>query len=130
MPRSKCCSCQSRCFGQNSLLQIIRLVSFSEKGRFCIRCLLLTSCILFVRLLKVSVNFWYRLVNKINNSIGQDRDSKFLIGVLDIYGFESFTTNRCLSGMLLFSSFMVVYFLQSIAWKPCFLFIREYAIIW
>ncbi|KAI8554940.1 hypothetical protein RHMOL_Rhmol05G0134900 [Rhododendron molle] len=33
------------------------------------------------------------LVNKINNSIGQDRDSKFLIGVLDIYGFESFTTN-------------------------------------
>ncbi|KAH7859230.1 hypothetical protein Vadar_033420 [Vaccinium darrowii] len=33
------------------------------------------------------------LVNKINNSIGQDNDSKFLIGVLDIYGFESFTTN-------------------------------------
>ncbi|KAI3469890.1 hypothetical protein Pfo_026553 [Paulownia fortunei] len=33
------------------------------------------------------------LVNKINNSIGQDHDSKFLIGVLDIYGFESFKTN-------------------------------------
>ncbi|KAF5736685.1 myosin-6-like [Tripterygium wilfordii] len=33
------------------------------------------------------------LVNKINNSIGQDPDSKFLIGVLDIYGFESFKTN-------------------------------------
>lgn len=43
----------------------------------------------------------YRLVNKINSSIGQDPDSKILIGVLDIYGFESFKTNRCLTGMLL-----------------------------
>ncbi|CAI9290550.1 unnamed protein product [Lactuca saligna] len=33
------------------------------------------------------------LVNKINNTIGQDSDSKFFIGVLDIYGFESFKTN-------------------------------------
>ncbi|KAJ4969406.1 hypothetical protein NE237_016107 [Protea cynaroides] len=33
------------------------------------------------------------LVNTINNSIGQDPHSKFLIGVLDIYGFESFKTN-------------------------------------
>nr|DAD20122.1 TPA_asm: hypothetical protein HUJ06_021585 [Nelumbo nucifera] len=33
------------------------------------------------------------IVNKINSSIGQDPDSKFLIGVLDIYGFESFKTN-------------------------------------
>ncbi|KAG6503601.1 hypothetical protein ZIOFF_035917 [Zingiber officinale] len=33
------------------------------------------------------------LVNKINCSIGQDPDSKILIGVLDIYGFESFKTN-------------------------------------
>ncbi|XVF80928.1 hypothetical protein PTKIN_Ptkin15bG0114700 [Pterospermum kingtungense] len=33
------------------------------------------------------------LVNKINVSIGQDRNSKCLIGVLDIYGFESFKTN-------------------------------------
>ncbi|XP_057470098.1 myosin-8-like [Actinidia eriantha] len=33
------------------------------------------------------------LVNKINISICQDPDSKFLIGVLDIYGFESFKTN-------------------------------------
>ncbi|GAV57235.1 Myosin_head domain-containing protein/IQ domain-containing protein/DIL domain-containing protein [Cephalotus follicularis] len=33
------------------------------------------------------------LVNKINNSISQDPDSKYLIGVLDIYGFESFKTN-------------------------------------
>ncbi|VVA99827.1 unnamed protein product [Arabis nemorensis] len=33
------------------------------------------------------------IVNKINNSIGQDPDSKNMIGVLDIYGFESFKTN-------------------------------------
>ncbi|KAL6611360.1 hypothetical protein ACP70R_039288 [Stipagrostis hirtigluma subsp. patula] len=33
------------------------------------------------------------LVNKINTSIGQDPNSKLLIGVLDIYGFESFKTN-------------------------------------
>nr|XP_016436113.1 PREDICTED: myosin-8-like [Nicotiana tabacum] len=33
------------------------------------------------------------IVNKINNSIGQDPDSTFSIGVLDIYGFESFKTN-------------------------------------
>nr|KAJ0228604.1 hypothetical protein LSAT_V11C100029560 [Lactuca sativa] len=33
------------------------------------------------------------IVSKINNSIGQDPNSKFLIGVLDIYGFESFKSN-------------------------------------
>ncbi|KAG8099976.1 hypothetical protein GUJ93_ZPchr0013g37336 [Zizania palustris] len=33
------------------------------------------------------------LVNKINTSIGQDPTSKLLIGVLDIYGFETFKTN-------------------------------------
>ncbi|KAJ8527226.1 hypothetical protein K7X08_029703 [Anisodus acutangulus] len=33
------------------------------------------------------------LVDKINNSIGQDPNSKYLIGVLDIYGFESFKSN-------------------------------------
>ncbi|KAK4794857.1 hypothetical protein SAY86_012851 [Trapa natans] len=33
------------------------------------------------------------IVNKINSSIGQDPESKSLIGVLDIYGFESFKTN-------------------------------------
>ncbi|KAK1416550.1 hypothetical protein QVD17_32341 [Tagetes erecta] len=33
------------------------------------------------------------LVDKINVSIGQDADSKCLIGVLDIYGFESFKNN-------------------------------------
>jgi hypothetical protein len=43
--------------------------------------------------------FFCRLVDKINSSIGQDPHSKYLIGVLDIYGFESFKTNRCLTGM-------------------------------
>ncbi|KAI3874409.1 hypothetical protein MKW92_047464 [Papaver armeniacum] len=33
------------------------------------------------------------LVTKINNSIGQDPNSKSIIGVLDIYGFESFKCN-------------------------------------
>jgi len=33
------------------------------------------------------------LVNRINASIGQDPNSNKLIGVLDIYGFESFKTN-------------------------------------
>ncbi|KAL5702572.1 Myosin-6 [Ranunculus cassubicifolius] len=33
------------------------------------------------------------LVDKINSSLGQDPESKTLIGVLDIYGFESFKTN-------------------------------------
>ncbi|KAL2900419.1 Myosin-6 [Bienertia sinuspersici] len=33
------------------------------------------------------------LVDTINTSIGQDPNSKFIIGVLDIYGFESFKTN-------------------------------------
>ncbi|KAK7339072.1 hypothetical protein VNO77_19715 [Canavalia gladiata] len=30
------------------------------------------------------------LVDKINNSIGQDHDPKFSIGVLDVYGLERF----------------------------------------
>lgn len=33
------------------------------------------------------------LVDKINKSVGQDSDSRTLIGVLDIYGFESFKNN-------------------------------------
>ncbi|KAF0924298.1 hypothetical protein E2562_009998 [Oryza meyeriana var. granulata] len=33
------------------------------------------------------------LVNRLNASIGQDENSEHLIGVLDIYGFESFKTN-------------------------------------
>ena len=36
----------------------------------------------------------FRLVENINKSIGQDVDSKVQIGVLDIYGFESFKNNR------------------------------------
>jgi myosin heavy subunit len=47
----------------------------------------------------VDPSWFYRLVDKINSSIGQDPESKFLIGVLDIYGFESFKTNRCLTDM-------------------------------
>jgi hypothetical protein len=35
-----------------------------------------------------------RIVDKINNSIGQDPDATHIIGVLDIYGFESFKINR------------------------------------
>ncbi|CAL5096008.1 unnamed protein product [Urochloa decumbens] len=35
----------------------------------------------------------HRLVNRLNASIGQDTSSDRLIGVLDIYGFESFKTN-------------------------------------
>jgi hypothetical protein len=35
-----------------------------------------------------------RLVDNINKSIGQDMESRAQIGVLDIYGFESFTYNR------------------------------------
>ncbi|WOK93063.1 hypothetical protein Cni_G01756 [Canna indica] len=46
---------------------------------------------------KGSLSRSFRLVNKINSSIGQDPDSKILIGVLDIYGFESFKTERCLT---------------------------------
>lgn len=44
------------------------------------------------------------IVNKINNSIGQDPNSKTLIGILDIYGFESFKTNRCLTALSNFVS--------------------------
>ena len=36
----------------------------------------------------------FRLVDKINKSIGQDPDAVSIIGVLDIYGFESFQINR------------------------------------
>lgn len=46
---------------------------------------------------------WSRIVDKTNNSIGQDPDSNNLIGVLDIYGFESFKTNRCLANTRFFA---------------------------
>lgn len=35
-----------------------------------------------------------RIVDNINSSIGQDPNAVSLIGVLDIYGFESFKINR------------------------------------
>jgi len=35
-----------------------------------------------------------RIVDKINSSIGQDSNAVSIIGVLDIYGFESFKINR------------------------------------
>lgn len=35
-----------------------------------------------------------RIVDKINSSIGQDPNAVSIIGVLDIYGFESFKVNR------------------------------------
>jgi hypothetical protein len=62
---------------------------------------------MFPLMLICLMTFDLRLVNKINNSIGQDPNSKCLIGVLDIYGFESFKTNRCLLGMLLMIGFML-----------------------
>lgn len=55
----------------------------------------------FLSLVNGEIIHCFRLVNKINSSIGQDPDSKVLIGVLDIYGFESFKTNRCFPGTLL-----------------------------
>ncbi|KAF1878634.1 hypothetical protein Lal_00047305 [Lupinus albus] len=47
------------------------------------------------------------LVDKINNSIGQDPNSKCLIGVLDIYGFESFKSNS-LSCSAVLNSFALI----------------------
>ena len=65
----------------------------------------LSSCLTKINCFVLTVFFCFclcRLVEKINSSIGQDPESKYLIGVLDIYGFESFKTNRCLTGMPLF----------------------------
>ncbi|KAF3635605.1 hypothetical protein FXO38_04743 [Capsicum annuum] len=45
-------------------------------------------------LAKIVYSRWFDwLVDKINNSIGQDPNLKSLIGVLDMYGFESFKTS-------------------------------------
>jgi len=41
------------------------------------------------------INFW-RLVDKVNKSIGQAPESEFSVGVLDIYGFESSKVNKYL----------------------------------
>lgn len=55
----------------------------------------------FQSFLVQSQNNWHnaylnydRIVDKINCSIGQDPNAASLIGVLDIYGFESFKVNR------------------------------------
>lgn len=39
----------------------------------------------------------FRLVEKMNSSIGQDPNSRVQIGLLDIYGFECFKNNRYLT---------------------------------
>lgn len=62
-------------------------------------------------------------MNKINSSIGQDPDSKFLIGVLDIYGFESFKTNRCLTGTLYFHNLQRFMFMKTVVHDMNFFFI-------
>lgn len=64
-------------------------------------------------MLMCQMTFNLRLVDKINKSIGQDPNSKCLIGVLDIYGFESFKTNRCFTGTLLMIDCMLVVILST-----------------
>jgi cellulose synthase/poly-beta-1,6-N-acetylglucosamine synthase-like glycosyltransferase len=54
-----------------------------------------------------------RLVKNINKSIGQDVDSKVQIGVLDIYGFESFKNNRYNNLPMSHNKVFLVYFCQS-----------------
>ena len=69
----------------------------------CYSCSKVASWLFFIFFLMTLIwkmTFDLRLVNKINNSIGQDPNSKCLIGVLDIYGFESFKTNRFLIATL------------------------------
>ena len=41
----------------------------------------------------------FRIVAKVNAAIGEDENAEALIGVLDIYGFEDFQNNGCLSAM-------------------------------
>lgn len=47
-------------------------------------------------------------MDKINVSIGQDPNSKSLIGVLDIYGFESFKSNRYAVGWRSFNMMIII----------------------
>lgn len=42
----------------------------------------------------VKLFLYRRLVDRINKSVGQDKNSQIQIGVLDIYGFECFEHNR------------------------------------
>jgi hypothetical protein len=46
-------------------------------------------------------------VDKINSSIGQDPTATSIIGVLDIYGFESFKINRHV-GNYIWSYFQII----------------------
>jgi hypothetical protein len=46
-------------------------------------------------------------VDKINSSIGQDPTATSIIGVLDIYGFESFKINRYV-GNYIWSCFQII----------------------
>jgi hypothetical protein len=46
-------------------------------------------------------------VDKINSSIGQDPTATSIIGVLDIYGFESFKINRYV-GNYIWSYFQII----------------------
>lgn len=64
----------------SSLLHVLHIMNATQKKEYCIH----------HRDSSLSI----RLVDKINSSIGQDASSKCLIGVLDIYGFESFKANR------------------------------------
>jgi hypothetical protein len=67
-----------------------------------------------------------RIVDKINNSIGQDPDATNIIGVLDIYGFESFKINRFAVSSLVLSGpasmamhfFFVLLYLFLVPKKP------------
>ncbi|KAL4556202.1 hypothetical protein LXL04_038846 [Taraxacum kok-saghyz] len=42
-----------------------------------------------VNYIYIFIIFYCRLVDRINTSIGQDPHSKYIIGVLDIYGFDA-----------------------------------------
>ena len=76
--------------------------------------------------LKFSFNASVRLVDKINRSVGQDPNSRFKIGVLDIYGFECFKSNRlvlfCLSSQLFFFPFPALS-IASFIDAPCKLYL-------
>ncbi|XWS76162.1 hypothetical protein CRYUN_Cryun01aG0152800 [Craigia yunnanensis] len=71
---------ESAAFSRDALAKTVYSKLFDCCGHF------------FLRQWVFFFNFHW-IVDKINSSIGQDPDSKFLIGVLDIYGFESFKTN-------------------------------------
>lgn len=62
---------------------------------FWFQTLWICSCMnIVILVIQLACSTASRIVEKINRSIGQDPNSKSLIGVLDIYGFESFKQNR------------------------------------